>query len=237
MFVEKFYNQVENQVVFTRKQASEFAKQIADDFNPLHDEDAKRFCVPGDLLFSVILSKAGLSKKMTFTFSGMVSDGIALNFPTQLDNKNIITDNNDKEYLTVTSSDEQTNNDALIESLIKAYVGFSGHTFPHILCDLMAKNKVMINPARPMVMYESMSIEMFDLNVTNVTLKSSASILNIDGKRGNACLAFNLLSDGEIVGRGEKHMVLSGLRPYCNDTITEISDRYLASKASYNQAA
>ncbi|NMP31870.1 DUF3581 domain-containing protein [Thalassotalea sp. M1531] len=237
MFVEKFFNQIDNKVEFTRKQASDFAKQIADDFNPLHNVDAKRFCVPGDLLFAVILNKAGLCEKMAFKFSGMVTDGIALNFPEQLTNEDVITDANEKQYLTINSQGTCTKNTTLIESLIKAYVGFSGHTFPHILCDLMAKNDVMINPARPMVMYESMSIEMFDISAEDVSLELSESTLTIDGKRGNACLAFNLFSDGKQIGRGEKHMVLSGLRPYCSDTISKISEEYMASKASYHHAA
>ena len=62
----------------------------------------------------------------------------------------------------------------------------------------------MINPARPMVMYESMSIEMLDLTVSEVSLELSESTLTIDGKRGNTCLAFNLFSNGKLIGRGEK---------------------------------
>ena len=49
------YQESEGKVSVTREQASRFAKSIADDCNPLHDIDAKRFCVPGDLLFSMVL--------------------------------------------------------------------------------------------------------------------------------------------------------------------------------------
>ena len=55
-------------VSFSRSQASRFAKQVADDFNPLHDVDAKRFCVPGDLLFAVLIQHLGLYPRMNFTF-------------------------------------------------------------------------------------------------------------------------------------------------------------------------
>jgi len=58
-----------------------FAKEVAHDFNPLHDVDAKRFCVPGDLLFSMALEKYGLSQNMHFNFSGMVGHDVLLNFP------------------------------------------------------------------------------------------------------------------------------------------------------------
>ena len=66
MIIENFCRISNNKVSFSRQQASDFAKQIADDFNPLHDVEAKRFCVPGDLLFAVASAKAGLHKKMSF---------------------------------------------------------------------------------------------------------------------------------------------------------------------------
>lgn len=235
--INKFYNTQGEQITFTRKQASDFAKTVADDFNPLHNEDAKRFCVPGDLLFAVTLEKSGLSKHMKFDFSGMVTDGIALDFPTEINESFDIKDSNDKVYVTVNADGEVSHCTTLVESLISAYVGFSGHTFPHILCDLMKKHQVMINPARPMVMYESMEINMTDLSVQSVSLEVSSTTLSIDGKRGNACLAFNLYSEDKIVGNGVKHMVLSGLRPYCEETIAEITSTYMTSKENFHKAA
>ncbi len=237
MFIENFFNKSAQTISFTRAQASKFAKEVADDFNILHDIEAKRFCVPGDLLFSVILSQAAIHEEMTFRFSGMVGNDIELNFPTELSDNSLVTDTNGKEYMQISASGEKSTNASLIESLIRAYVGFSGHTFPHILVELMAKNNVMINPARPMIMYESMSLQMATLDVDEVSLELSSSTLKIDGKRGNAVLAFNLLSNDELVGRGEKHMVLSGLREYCADTMSAVSEQYLEMKKAYVKAA
>lgn len=78
MFLTAYHSNQQHQFQFTRQQASHFAKLVAGDFNPIHDEDSKRFCVPGDLLFAVLLQKEGISQKMRFDFSGMVSDGVAL---------------------------------------------------------------------------------------------------------------------------------------------------------------
>lgn len=238
MFIENFCNnnicsQNKNKISFTRLHGSDFAKQIADDFNPLHDVDAKRFCIPGDLLFSLVLAKAGLHQKMEFTFSGMVTNDIELTFPSDINGRAVITDDNDKEYLQVSASGEKTTNEQLIDSLIRSYVEFSGHTFPHILVKLMQENNVMINPSRPMVMYESMSIHLERLDLTEVKLVSSNSTLTIDGKRGKACLAFDLVSKDEVVGHGKKYMLLSGLREYCQDNIDAIIDEYNAKKANY----
>ncbi|WP_281559707.1 DUF3581 family protein [Thalassomonas sp. RHCl1] len=236
MFIDKFYSSSSDKVRFSRQQASDFAKQIADDFNPLHNIEAKRFCVPGDLLFAVTLARAGLHQQMRFKFSGMVTDENELNFPQSLGQDVKVTDDNGKEYLEIGASGDKTDNPALIESLIKAYVGFSGHTFPHLLVELMAKENVMINPARPMIMYESMAIDLQRLDIKEISLVLAKTELTIEGKRGNACLAFDLLSEGEVVGHGEKHMILSGLREFDQATMDNIANDYNAMKAAYQAA-
>ncbi|NQY34282.1 MAG: DUF3581 domain-containing protein [Alteromonadaceae bacterium] len=235
MFIDNFYNTSNGKISFSRQQASNFAKQVADDFNPLHNEDAKRFCVPGDLLFSVILAKSGLSKQMTFNFSGMVTDDIELTFPDEITDLAIIVDDNKKEYLSIDVAGETTKNIQLIESLTQAYVNFSGHTFPHLLVNLMAENNVMINPARPMIMYQSMSIDLHHFDVEEIELSLSKTTLTREGKRGNAWLEFDLKSNNEIIGQGKKHMLLSGLREYNQDNIDDIVNRYNKSKTDYIQ--
>jgi hypothetical protein len=233
MFLESYCNNAAGKINFTRQQASDFAKKVADDFNPLHDVDAKRFCVPGDLLFSLTLEKSGLSQEMKFTFSGMVNDGIGLIFPDNIESHAAIIDDKNKEYLTIDVSGENTKNPATISSLIKAYVEFSGQTFPHILVALMAENNVMINPTRPMVMYESMSIHLDTLDFNEVKLALATPTLSIDGKRGVADLIFNLISDGKKIGHGKKHMLLSGLRPYEQSVIDSIVNEYNNKKAKF----
>ncbi|WP_371373721.1 DUF3581 family protein [Thalassotalea aquiviva] len=232
MFIEQYYCEKNQKVSFTREQASDFAKNVCDDFNPIHDIDAKRFCVPGDLLFAIILSKIGLSQHMTFQFKGMVTEGIELNFPTQSTKGGFITDDKEKEYLCFSQSGEHSQNENLVTSLIRSYVEFSGHTFPYILGDLMEKNKVMINPARPMVMYESMEIHLEHFAVKDVSLKlnEQETQLTVDGKRGQAKLFFDLISNGEVVGHGIKFMLLSGLKPYCKNEMQALTTQFFAMK-------
>ena len=233
MLIENYCPISADKISFTRQQGSDFAKQVANDFNPLHDIDAKRFCVPGDLLFSVIIAKSGLHKKMTFDFSGMVGDSVALTFPQHINDNFDIKDDNEKTYLSVDVSGEKTNNTDLINALTKAYVDFSGYTFPDILVKLMAEHDVMINPARPMVMYQSMSIDLHTLDASSVTLQLAKTSLTIDSKRGDAWLEFDLLSDNKVIGHGKKHMLLSGLRAYQQDAIDAMVQQYHKSKASY----
>lgn len=234
MLIDQYYSVHDGKISFTREQGSNFAKQVADDFNPIHDPDSRRFCVPGDLLFSVILASYGLSRHMEFRFTGMVDDSIELLLPPD-DGELVISDSTGKEYLTISRSGDNIREERVIDGLTRRYVEFSGHTFPHILVPLLAEQGVMINPDRPMVFYESMVIDLERLDFVDLQLVIDRNELAISGKRGEVQLAFNLVGDGEIVGRGKKRMVLGGLRAYDREvmdaTITDVEQRkrqYLA---------
>ena len=230
MFIQNFYTHRNNQVHVTPDQASQFAKQVANDFNPIHDPDAKRFCVPGDLLFSLVLSRYGLSQKMCFTFAGMVGKDVPLNFPDSDDARLVIADDNGKEYLYVDRKGEVSHNLEMIERFVKSYVAFSGQTFPHLLVPLMAKHNVMINPARPLVMYESMSVDLNTIDITEPSLELSETNLNVNGKRGDASVTFFVKCGDEIVGKGVKKLVLSGLREFDQEQIDQVVESYSENK-------
>lgn len=238
MFLDRFYSEENSTEIgdinITPEQASLFAKQIAGDFNPIHNPDSKRFCVPGDLLFSIVLSKYGLAQKMCFNFTGLVGKEVTLKFPTfdgqQLD----ISDDKGKVYLSVERDGEVSQNQSLIESLTKDYVAFSGHNYPHIMVPLMAQHQVMINPDRPLVIYEKMSLDFQHFECTDLQLQLSDTSLEVNGKRGVAFLHFDMLSKtGEKIGSGFKKLILSGLREYNEQAVTAMTHRYEDWKAEY----
>lgn len=213
MFIDEYFSEQDGTISFTREQGSNFAKRIADDFNPLHDAQAKRFCIPGDLLFSIILSKYGMSQHMEFIFSGMVVEGVELVLP-EASPELLFNGTDDRQYLTIKRSGDNSRDESMIAHLVRDYVEFSGHTFPHILVPLLAEQNMMINPDRPMVIYESMVIDLDTLEIKVPSLEIDHNEVEINGKRGAVTLAFNLTESGRVVGRGRKHMLLSGLRPY-----------------------
>lgn len=232
MRLEDFFSRQDNSIIVSRQQASNFAKQIAGDFNPIHDGDAKRFCVPGDLLFALGLYNYGLSQHMRFNFGGMVSDSVPLLFP-QTDASDIsICDDKNKEYLNINRSGECSTNQAQISDLTQQYVKFSGQTFPHILVPLMKDKGVMINTDRPLVIYERMMINIDDFEFQAPTLELSSSSLEVDGKRGNVSLKFVVNANGKTIGHGEKNIVLSGLREYDQDKIDVLIKDYNGRKES-----
>ena len=236
MFLDPFFNQRSDGIHVSRQQASDFAKSMADDFNPLHDIDARRFCVPGDLLFALVLSKYGLSEKMSFSFSGMVGDDVSLHFPNTHSGSVTITDGNEKEFLSVESSGNNIKDSDVISKLACNYVTFSGKNFPHVLVPLMAEQNVMINPDRPLVMYQSMSIDLKTLDFEEPTLEASKATLEVNGKRGNASLGFCIKASGEIIGEGVKKLVISGLREYQQEKIDQLVATYTNRKEQYKNS-
>jgi hypothetical protein len=238
MNIEKYYHLEDSKLSFTRQQASNFAKSVAGDFNPLHNVDAKLFCVPGDLLFSVIIHHYGLRQTMGFSFSGMVNDTVTLHLPKIQAREISIYDDNNKKYLDISSNGDISQNKHLIDSLIRNYVEFSGHSFPHVLVPLMKTNNVMVNTNRPLVIYDHMRIVLDTLDIDEVSSLSLADCqFRIYGKRGDVALNFDLNCNGKKIGMGQKKMVLSGLREFDQSKIDELVSADNQRKDNYLKAS
>ncbi|HSG60879.1 MAG TPA: DUF3581 family protein [Pseudomonadales bacterium] len=221
-------------IVFSRVNGSDFAKNVANDFNPLHDVDAKRFAVPGDLLFAVLLQSMGLYQQLALKFTAMVTEDVALVVPDKA--PGVIADASGKVFVEVTAEGDQQAFDAGVEQLVRAYVAYSGTAFPHVLVPLMKHANVMINPARPMVMYESMQIVLDRVSLQAPRLETNADKTTITshGKRGEVVLAFDIVDGDDVVGCGEKHMLLSGLRDYDDGEMDAVVASYAQWKADYH---
>lgn len=226
MFLQPYFNTQDEFIQISASQASRFAKDVASDFNPIHDEDAKRFCVPGDLLFALVLNHYGLSQSMHFQFEGMVGKDVCLVLPQTGDTNFKLTDNKDKTYLSVERQGQVQRDENIIEQFIRSYVSFSGLNFTDILVPMMKQHQVMINPARPLVIYESMSFALDTLDIAQLKLELADSQLQIEGKRGDVSLFFKLFDGDKAVGTGKKTLVLSGLRPYEEQAVQGMCDLY-----------
>ncbi|MBD1575692.1 MULTISPECIES: DUF3581 domain-containing protein [Vibrio] len=233
MFLKPYVSTEGNTFEFTRDQASKFAKRVAGDFNPIHDEDSKRFCIPGDLLFAVLLQKKGISEKMSFRFSGMVADGVPLHIEETTANEIALLDDKGKEYLHMHHEGKVCNNDVFIEHVVTNYVQFSGRNFPHIMVPLMEEQQQMFNCKRPLVIYESMDIEFSRLDLTHPEVEFSGASFDVSGKRGIVTLNFAFKEQGEVVGRGVKRMIASGLKPFCSEELNYFVDIFNKRKEAY----
>ncbi|WP_074212702.1 DUF3581 family protein [Salinivibrio sp. ES.052] len=232
MKLENYYTEQDGKLIFTRQGASDFAKHVAGDFNPIHDTDASRFCVPGDLLLSILLAKTGISEQIEIQFNGMISANTPLSI-VETGEEVTVVDDNQKLYLTMTRRGTVRRDHVLATEIAEHYVQFSGKNFPHIMVPLMREQQMMINTDRPLVMYEKMSLAFDDLSINSADVALSDSAMHVSGKRGKVELAFDFIVDGKRVGHGCKTMVASSLRPYCEDAIQDLVDRFNARKQAY----
>jgi len=232
MFTQDYYSKSGQTFSFSKQQGSDFAKGIAGDFNPLHDVGNSRFCIPGDLLFSVILSQFGISRQMTFDFQGMVAGGMPITFSESAE-KIVAENDKPKAVLELTRSGESTNNPDFIEGLVRSYVSFSGKTFPHIINKLMKDEGFMINTRKPMVIYDQMSLsfERFSDEAPEVELTDCK--FDVSGKRGVITMNFDIRAHQQSIGSGEKKIIMGGLRPYEQPNIDYLVDTYNAARTAY----
>ncbi|MDH2419985.1 DUF3581 family protein [Cobetia amphilecti] len=235
MFLDQFHRVEDGRVRITAEQASRFAKQMAGDYNPIHDPDARRFCVPGDLLFSLLLAKFGLSQCMTIRFCGMVGNDVplifeALDAPDESGVSLLVRDEAGKVYLTVERSGDTTHDEEVVANFTRQYIAFSGRNFPHFLQPLMLEKGVMFNPARPLVIYDSMGFCFERLDIADLHLDFVGSSLEVNGKRGDTLLEFSIHDGEQCIGSGSKKLVVSGLRDYCAETMDAFVESFEALK-------
>lgn len=234
MLLESYYTQHDNIMCISAEQASDFAKQQCHDFNPLHDPDNKRFCVPGDLLFALALSEYGISESMSFTFTNMVGADMGIVFPEAAGEHIIITNEQGKSLLEIKKQGNTSHDPALIASLIKNYVVFSGQNFPTLLMPLMKKHNVMFNPARPLVMYNSMSFEFESLSLDNqLHVELSDSYFEVAPKRADNFLNFDIFDGQKVIGKGIKKLIVAGLKPYDHELISAFSLAYESRRSAF----
>ncbi len=84
----------------------------------------------------------------------------------------------------------------------------------------------MINPDRPLIIYESMELDLERLDLADPSLNLEKTTLEVKGKRGQVTLQFSLKDGRQAVGHGTKKMVLSGLRPYDAERMQEVVAGY-----------
>jgi len=232
MFKE-FYTRRGDFVVISAAQASRFAKGVAGDYNPIHNPDARRFCVPGDLLFALVLERFGLWQQMEFRFTNMVGADTPLCFRETEEGVVQVCDEQGKCYLEATRHGEVTRDKAAIEAFARCYVAFSGKNFPHYLKPLMETHGGMFNPTRPPVIYDSMGFSLERLNAQTPGLELTGSSLDVQGKRADALLDFSIQSGGKAVGVGSKKLVVSGLCDYNAEQMDAIVAEFYRLKAAY----
>ena len=97
----------------------------------------------------------------------------------------------------------------------------------------MEEQQMMINCQRPLVIYESMEVEFSRLDLTHPEVEFSGATFDVDGKRGVVTLNFTFKEDGEVVGKGLKRMVASGLKPYDQEAVDDLVERFHARKEAF----
>ncbi|HKJ94601.1 MAG TPA: DUF3581 family protein, partial [Gammaproteobacteria bacterium] len=181
MFLDEYHQISDGEIRITPTQASRFAREIAGDYNPIHDPDARRFCVPGDLLFALILHYCGLHERMTFRFRDMLTGPNPLLLPDTDDATIRVADSQGRTYVEVERGGAVIRDPERIAAFTRHYVSFSGRNFPHFLHPLLAREGVMFNPDRPLVIYDSMGFELSDPGRADPFMELSDSRLDVAG--------------------------------------------------------
>lgn len=240
MFLNDFYQRQGATIRITAEQGSRFAKAIAGDFNPIHDPSNRRFCIPGDLLFSIAVQHFGLSESMTVQFKSLVDADQTLLMPEiQTDETpqvHSIVDDRDRVVMKWSQAGKRTVSLTQIEPLIRTYVAFSGQNFPHVLVPLLKQHQVMFHPKRPFVIYDSMSLKLDRLDFIAPTLELSSRSLVESDRRADVTFTFVWKEAGEVIGTGSKTLIISGLQPFDAEAMAVVVNDFINARENYQVA-
>ena len=221
-------------VRFAERDASRFAKGVAGDFNPIHDPGSRRFCVPGDLLFGVLLHRYGAFAESAVRFAGMLDAEVELALPAALENEAVhLVDPRGREVLSFHGAGGEVGGRDFAARLAHEYVRFSGRTFPEILVPLMREAGMMISPERPLVIYKDMAFSIEAAPDGPIELSLADADLTLAGKKGVARLRFEIAAGGARIGEGEKNLVLGGLRPFDETAMASVVETYEARRRQF----
>jgi len=184
-------------------------------------------------MFSFVLLHYGLSAHMTFRFRAMVDADEPVHCPPDEGDSLALTDRRGGVFMEAEREGEQTRDRQAVEAFMRQYVAFSGRTFPHYLIPVLAENRVMFHPDRPMVIYDSMgfTLDTFDFGLPELELESAA--LDARGKRGDVVMRFSISEGSRGLGSGWKKIVMSGLREYDEAAMNDFIEKFNRHRAHY----
>lgn len=232
-FLDDYHVREGGLVRISAEQGSRFAKEVASDFNPIHDPGERRFCVPGDLLVALVLRYYGIAPRMDFRFRARVGADEPLLFPNAPAAALTVTDGQGRVCLEVERAGEPWRDEGAIAALAAASATLSGRNFPDLLEPLMREHGVMFNPGRPMVLYEGVQFRLEERPGADLVLSPEAASLTVEGRRGEELLPFALEQGGRLVGRGCKRVTVSGLQPYDPERMQAFSDLYRQRRSAF----
>jgi len=100
----------------------------------------------------------------------------------------------------------------------------------------MSDAGVMINPARPLVIYKDMSLRLSDACNDALQLEVGDCACHVSGKKAAVRLGFTIRSGNGIIGEGEKNLVMGGLREFDPVAMQGVVDQYNERKAGFANA-
>ena len=167
-----------------------------------------------------------------------------MRLPARVEGRLHLLDEREREVMGWLAEGEHVAGSEFARKLVLEYVRFSGRAFPGMLVPMMRESGSMVNPARPLVIYKDMAIRL-DADAVNAGLANGCEVvlepgdhkLTVnDNKKGAAQLHFSVRLNDVVVGDGEKHFVLSGLRPIENEVLDALVAEYEQRKDEWSKA-
>lgn len=221
-------DQIGNDVFrFIPTACSAYARNVAKDFNPIHSHLAKKYCVPGDLIFALITEMHGAHNYMRVDFLNRVGAECKLFFDTKRIALALL-DVDKKLYAELATAGDKSVCPKRLKTVSNVVVSCTSGYFPYKLIDNLREENVMLSIRRSMVMLKSIEVELRNIHsASSLVAKYQSSGLELSGKRGEVKVYFQLFDDDGIsVGFVTKTVLIIGIEKFNDKASKQYLDDY-----------
>ena len=210
-------------VGISNNNVSKFAKEICNDFNPIHSNKKSKPIVPGDLFVVLFLLSNGLYKRTIIEFK-------KISYPIQkfIITKSSILNSKNESVVNFTLKDDivADSNSIFLSGFLREFCKISGTIFAQELEPIFIKYRKMPNPQKPRMLYESTQInldkEIINLKVDFVQIKFLEPNVIILENQATVNFQILVLQSGRTIGLITKTLFCTNLEEYTQEKYEEL---------------
>lgn len=215
MDISEYYDCIDGEIHFNDLKASQFAKNVSNDQNPIHDHDNKNYCIPGDLIFSMCADVLGLGSETDLYLHHPIGKNSSILIKEAKDGFYLGRDQSGIKIFTYRKNGETTDI-CDTGNFLNCFARVTETLFEDAIHPQLKQKGLMINPSSPSVVLTSISIRKSENSKPVHKIKPDESVATGNVKRAKVTAKYTMndLYDNSI-GEARKTLFISGLREYC----------------------
>lgn len=204
-----------------------YARNVVKDFNPIHNHLAKNYCVPGDLIFALMVERGGVHGSMRMDFLNRVGKDSEYIFVSGKAGMALL-DRGNKVQAQLIGSGDASVCVKCISAVSDAVLSCTSSYFPYKMMRSLRAENLMLSGCRSLVILKSIEVNVSDLHfASDLTAVFCSSSLRHSGRRGTIDAHFQLVGgNGQVLGQVIKTALIIGIERFNGKRSAQYLENY-----------